>query len=284
MNFEAELDAAIRAATAGMNAMGAERGDLREAGETETKRSVNDIVTAADRASEDAIVDVLGSAFPDDALVGEEGTGEQYTGDGREWVIDPISGTANFAVELPYYAVSIALVVDGLVQVGVVASPPRALDRLWYGTRGMGAFVHHGVDGASDMDDLADIPLTVSNRGSLPGAVVFGRLSERDADVRAIDELTVREILDRDGQFRRPGSVAINLAQVAAGHADGSLMLSIREWDVAAGILLIEAAGGAVRRRPSQTRDGTVEVVASNGLIQADLETIAADAIERTKK
>lgn len=281
MDYEAELDAAIRAATAGMDAMRAERGDLREAGETETKSSVNDMVTAADQASQDAILEILTSGFPDDSVVGEEGTGEQYSGEGREWVVDPIDGTANFAVGLPYYCVSIALVVDGSPQVGVVASPPRALDRLWYGVRGEGAFVQYGVDGVTDGDDLDGTPLAVSDRDELPGSVVFGRLSERDADVRAIDEITVLEILDREGQFRRPGSAAINLAQVAAGHADGYLILSIQEWDIAAGALLVEEAGGTVRRRPSRIEDGSIEIIASNGSIQAELESIAADAIER---
>ncbi|QSG06786.1 inositol monophosphatase family protein [Halapricum desulfuricans] len=280
MDYERELDAAIRAATAGMEAMRAERGDLREAGGTETKTNVNDMVTVADQASQDAILDVLKSAFPDDSVVGEEGTGEHYSGHGREWVVDPIDGTANFAVGLPYYCVSIALVVDGTPQVGVVASPPRALDRLWYGVRGEGAFVHHGVDGVTDADDLDGTPLEVSDQDELAGAVVFGRLSERDADVRAIDEITVREVLDREGQFRRPGSAAINLAQVAAGHADGYLILSIQEWDVAAGLLLVEEAGGTVRRRPSRIEDGSIEVIVSNGHIQADLEAIAAEAIE----
>ncbi|MCU4718462.1 inositol monophosphatase family protein [Halapricum hydrolyticum] len=284
MNYEAELDAAIRAAAVGMEAMGAERGDLRDVGGTETKSSVNDMVTAADRASQDAILEVLKSTFPDDSVVGEEGTGEQYSGDGREWIVDPIDGTANFAVGFPYYCVSIALAVDGLVQVGVVASPPRALDRLWYGVRGAGAFVHHGVDGVDDADDLDGTSLAVSDRDALPGAVVFGRLSERDAGVRAIDEITVRGILDRDGQFRRPGSAAINLAQVAAGHADGYLILSIQEWDVAAGALLVEEAGGTVRRRPSRIEEGSIEIVASNGSIQADLEAVAAEAIEQAEE
>jgi len=282
MNYASELDAAIRAASAGMEAMRAERGDLRTAGETETKSSVNDMVTAADQASQDAILEILTSAFPDDSVVGEEGTGEQYSGEGREWVVDPIDGTANFAVGLPYYCVSIALVVDGSPQVGIVASPPRALDRLWYGVRGEGAFVQYGVDGVTDADDLDGTPLAVSDRTELPGSVVFGRLSERDADVRAIDEITVREILDREGQFRRPGSAAINLAQVAAGHADGYLILSIQEWDIAAGTLLVEEAGGTVRRRPSRIEDGSIEIIASNGSIQAELEAITERALEQT--
>ncbi|QSG09754.1 inositol monophosphatase family protein [Halapricum desulfuricans] len=291
MDYERELDAAIRAASAGMAAIADWRGDgteaggtdLRDAGETETKTSVNDMVTAADQASQDAILEILTSAFPDDSVVGEEGTGEHYSGHGREWVVDPIDGTANFAVGLPYYCVSIALVVDGTPQVGVVASPPRALDRLWYGVRGEGAFVHHGVDDVTDAADLDGTPLAVSDRDELAGAVVFGRLSERDADVRAVDEITVREVLDREGQFRRPGSAAINLAQVAAGHADGYLILSIQEWDVAAGLLLVEEAGGTVRRRPSRIEDSSIEVIVSNGYIQADLEAIAAEAIEQAE-
>ncbi|MEF8825800.1 MAG: inositol monophosphatase family protein [Halapricum sp.] len=281
MDYEVELDAAIRAATAGMAAMGDERGDLRGAGETATKESVNDLVTAADRASQDAILEVLQSTFPDDVVVGEEGTGEQYREVGREWVVDPIDGTANFAVGLPYYCVSIALAVDGVPQVGVIASPPRALDRIWYGVRGEGAFVHDGTEGVADSSDLDGIPLSVSDRDELPGAIVFGRLSERDADVRAIDEVTVRELLDRGSQFRRPGAAAINLAQIAAGHADGYLALSLQEWDVAAGILLVEEAGGTAFRQPFHIKDGAVTVIASNGPLQDDLEAIAAEALDQ---
>lgn len=280
MDYEDELDAAIRAGAAGTEAMADFGGDHRSAEGTATKENVNDLVTAADHASQDAIVAALESAFPDDAIVGEEGTGESVTGTGREWIVDPIDGTANFATGFPYYCVSIALAVDGTPQVGVVVSPPAALDRCWYGVRGEGAFVHDGVAGIGGVDDLDGRALAVTEQDELPGAFVFGRLSERHAGRRRIDWAVTSEILDRDSKFRRVGSAALNLCQVASGHGDGYVVLSLQEWDVAAGTLLVEEAGGTVRKQPARVETDSVEVIASNGDLQNELEGIVDETVE----
>ena len=280
MDYEAELDAAIEAGAAGIEAMADYRGDHRVADGTESKENVNDLVTAADRASQDAILDVLGERFPDDTIVGEEGTGESVTESGREWIVDPIDGTANFATGFPYYCVSIALAVDGTSQVGVVVSPPAALDRLWYGVRGEGVFVHDGVAGIGGVEDLDGLSLSVTEQDELPGAFVFGRLSERHAGRRQIDWDVASEILDRDSKFRRVGSAALNLCQVASGHADGYVVLSLQEGDVAAGPLLVEGAGGTVRKRPARVEDDSNAVVASNGQLQAELEEIVDETVK----
>lgn len=280
MDYQTELDAAIRAGVAGIEAIADYGGDLRIADGTATKENVNDLVTAADRASQDAIVDVLTEAFPDDAVVGEEGTGETLQESGREWIVDPIDGTANFATGFPYYCVSIALAVDGRPQVGVVLSPPTALDRCWYGVRGEGAFVHDGVADVNGVGDLDGNPLSVTEQDGLSGAFLFGRLSERHADRRQIDWDIARTLLDRDSKFRRVGSAALNLCQVAAGHADGYVVLSLQEWDVAAGTLLIEEAGGTVRWQPARVEDDSIEIVASNGALQEELEEIVDETVE----
>lgn len=279
MEYEAELDAAVRAGVAGIGAMADFGGDHRAAAGTATKENVNDLVTAADHASQDAILATLRERFPDDTIVGEEGTGELITESGREWIVDPIDGTANFATGFPYYCVSIALAVDGVPQVGVVVSPPAALDRIWYGVRGEGAFVHENVadvEGAADLDGLS---LSVTSQDELPGAFIFGRLSERHAGRRRIDWTVASTLLDHDSKFRRVGSAALNLCQVAAGHADGYVVLSLQEWDVAAGTLLVEEAGGTVRKQPARVEEDSVEVIASNGDLQATLTGIVDETL-----
>lgn len=278
MDYEAELTVALEAASAGIEAMAPADGDLRTAGSTDSKENVNDLVTRYDRESQAAVVGAIAEAFPDDRLVGEEDEQASTTTDrGREWVVDPIDGTSNFAVGFPYYCVSIALQVDGEAVVGVVASPEAALDRCWYGVRGEGAYV--APQSELDAESPGGRRLSVSGQSGLSGAFVFGRLSERNDERRQIDRRIVEEIMDRGSKFRRTGSAALNLCQVAAGHGDGYVVLSLQPWDVAAALLLIEEAGGAVHRRSARVEDDAIEVVASNGSIQSALVDVVEDEL-----
>ncbi|QGN06607.1 inositol monophosphatase [Halorhabdus sp. CBA1104] len=237
--------------------------DFRAAEATVAKESGNDLVTDVDRNCQAAIVETIRDRFPDDRIVGEEDDQPNATGDGREWIVDPIDGTANFATGFPYYCVSIALHVDGDPTVGVVHSPETALGETFYAVVGEGAY-------CSTTQDLAGEPIHVSDHDTLDGALVQARLSERSAARRARDLAVVVPLLERGVKLRRTASTALNLCQVATGNADGYVVGSSNVWDFAAGELLVDEAGGTVNRRETTPMDA--QVIASNGHIQSALE------------
>jgi len=185
-----------------------------------------DVLTAADGAVERMIVARLSSAFPGDAFLGEEGTG--IAGD-RCWVIDPIDGTANFARGLPDWCVSIALVVGGRVDLGVIFDPGH--DLLYTARRGEGARCNDRPIGVSATTDI---------RRARVDAGYSGRV--------AIDDFTglLRRLLTAGATVTQCGSAALGLARVADGRLDGYVERHLFAWDVLAGLLLVEEAGGRV--------------------------------------
>ncbi|WP_135662896.1 inositol monophosphatase family protein [Halorhabdus rudnickae] len=272
MDFDAELAVARRAARAAGELIDSEAGtEFRAATATDEKSAVNDIVTAVDRECQERIVTAISEQFPDDRIVGEEtGTADRQDA-GREWIVDPIDGTANFATGFPYFCVSIAFRVDGKSHVGVVHSPEAALGRTWYAVAGEGAYCA--------TDDGEGEPIGVSEYGDLAGALVHCRVSERDGARRARDLAVATTLLERGVKLRRTASTALNLCQVASGTADGYVVLSSNEWDYAAGELLVTEAGGTVRRRSAPAMDD--EVVATNGHLQGTLERLVDTATGR---
>lgn len=265
MNGPDELRIAHRAAIEAGSIAGDEDGsDLREASETESKEGANDLVTAIDRACQDRIVEIISNAFPEDTIVGEEND-EEVTGEGREWIVDPIDGTANFSTGFPYYCISIALRVDGVGRVGIVHSPDVALGRTYYAVAGEGAY-------RSDDHTLDGKRLSVSDHDTLEKSIVFIRLSDRSRAWRATDMAIATALVERGSMVRRPGSAALNYCHIAEGRGDGYIILSISDWDVAAGELIVKEAGGAVYDRPIE--GGKRKVIASNGQIQDQLRDI----------
>ncbi|WEL17780.1 Inositol monophosphatase [Halorhabdus sp. SVX81] len=265
MDASEELQVALRAAReAGSIAAEHAGTDFRDSKDTESKSSGNDLVTAVDRECEQRVTDIIAEAFPDDRVVGEENE-IGVTGEGREWIVDPIDGTSNFATGYPYYCVSVALRIDGGGVVGVVHSPDTALGRTWYAAAGEGAY-------RSDDHTLDGEPIAVSEHDTLAGSMVFARLSERSRAWLASDLAVATSLLERESMVRRPGSSALNMCQIADGSADGYVVLSINDWDVAAGEVILREAGGGVRDRALE--DGTRQVIASNGSIQGALETL----------
>ena len=270
MDASEELQVAIRAAReAGSIAAEHAGRDFRTAEDTESKRSGNDLVTAVDRECEQRVTDVIGAAFPADSVVGEENP-TALTGEGREWIVDPIDGTSNFATGYPYYCVSVGLRIAGEGVVGVVHSPDTALGRTWYAAAGEGAYrsEDHTLDGE---------PITVSGHDTLAGSLVFARLSERSRAWLASDLAVASALLERESMVRRPGSSALNMCQIADGSADAYVVLSINDWDVAAGEVILREAGGTVRDRALS--DGSRQVIATNGSIQSDLETLVDSVV-----
>jgi myo-inositol-1(or 4)-monophosphatase len=197
----------------------------------ETK-GAGDYVTEVDRASEHAIRGVLREATPDVPVVGEEAGG---AGGDRWWVVDPLDGTTNFLHGFPAVAVSVALVSEDRPVVGAVHAP--FLDETYLGARGLGARVVRR--------DGAGRPLAVSGRGP-DRAVVGTGFPFRRKDLLPRYLATMEAALARFEDLRRPGAAALDLAWVAAGVFDGFFELALNPWDVAAGGLLIEEAGGVV--------------------------------------
>ncbi len=198
-------------------------------------KSAGDYVTEVDRASEQAIREVLGAGGAAIPVVGEEGGGSPAAAGGRYWVVDPLDGTTNYLHGFPVVGVSVALVQEGRPVVGVVHAP--FLELTYLGARGLGAHARRpGRDPA---------PLAVSDRPA--GRAVVGTgfpFRQKDLVPRY---LSVFELcIERFEDLRRPGAAALDLAWVAAGVFEGFFELGLAPWDVAAGGLLIEEAGGVV--------------------------------------
>jgi len=203
-------------------------------GSIEEKKK-NDFVTIADRESEARIVSAIRSKFPADAFLGEEGGAQAgAAGEGassRTWIIDPLDGTANFIAGLPFWCVSIAAREAGRIVAGVVWDPLR--DELYRAERGGGAWRNGSK-------------LAVTERTGIDGAFVATGFPFRSRGLIDPYLALFRAVFVRARGIRRAGSAALDLALVAAGVYDGFFELHLAPWDVAAGAILIEEAGGAV--------------------------------------
>jgi len=198
-----------------------------------TLKGRHDEVTAMDRAVERFIRSAINQAWPDDAVLGEEdGASAGMAGATRVWIIDPIDGTANYTRSIAHYCVSIGMIEHGVPTLGALHDPSH--DRLYHAERGGGAWMSEGGG--------APRRLQVSPVASLAAATVECGWSLRrpQADYLAL----VRRVLDAGCAFRRAGSGALGLADVAAGRTEGYCELHINSWDCAAGVLLVTEAGG----------------------------------------
>ena len=218
-----------------------------------------DPVTAVDRASEEAILDLIRTHRPDDQILAEEAGGAPSAG--RYWIVDPLDGTVNFVHSIPQVSVSIALYEGDKALVGVVYDPLR--DEMFTATEGGGGAKLNGHS------------ITVSSEATLERSVVatgFPYDHDEHTDELAV---VVREVLRRVNGIRRFGSAALDLAWVAAGRYEGYWELGIAPWDGAAGMLLVREAGGVVTDpygRESNPFMGLV--VSSNGHIHDELRTL----------
>ena len=190
-----------------------------------------DLVTDADKASEEALLAFLRQRHPTHAILAEESGASAGTNHLR-WLVDPLDGTTNYAHRVPHFCVSVAVEGPGGVLAGVVYDP--MLDELFSAARGEGA-------------TLNGRPLRASNVATLHQALLCTGFPY---DVRERPEGPVglfnRFILRAQG-MRRTGSAAMDLAYVAAGRFDGFFEFGLKPWDIAAGSLLVEEAGGVIR-------------------------------------
>ncbi len=192
-------------------------------------KSLNDLVSEVDRAAEDAIIDVLRTAYPDHAILAEESGAagqSEFT-----WIIDPLDGTTNFLHGFPVYAVSIAMSHKGVLTHGVVYDPVR--NDLFTASRGAGAF-------------LNDRRIRVSKRDKLIDCLVATGFPFRMFDHTDAYIAMMRDFMRKTAGIRRPGAAALDLANVAAGRMDGFWGIGLSPWDMSAGVLLVQEAGGLV--------------------------------------
>jgi len=196
---------------------------------TVSSKGLNDFVSEVDRASEQAIIDILRKAYPNHAILAEE-SGE-HAGNDFKWVIDPLDGTTNYLHSFPQFAVSIALKHKGVLEHGVVYDPVR--DEIFTATRGEGAM-------------LNDRRLRISDRKGLQGALLGTGFPYRDFQHMDAYIGMFKTFAQETAGMRRPGSAALDFAYVAAGRLDGFWELGLSEWDFAAGALLVKEAGGTV--------------------------------------
>lgn len=201
----------------------------------DTKSSPVDVVTEADRASEELIRSRLLAARPDDAILGEEG-GSSGGASGVRWIVDPIDGTVNFLYGIPAYAVSLAAEVDGAVVAGVVAD-------ISAGT------TYTAVAGGGARRD--DVPLQVRGPAPVEQRMVLTGFSYEAAQ-REIQAAAVARMLPRVRDIRRFGSCALDLCRVAEGTADAYVEEGVAIWDHAAGALIAAEAGARCELRPGR--------------------------------
>lgn len=238
----------------------------------ESKSTAIDLVTEADLAAERLILDRLRAHFPEDAVLGEE-TGA-HGGGRRCWVFDPLDGTTNFAHRLPIFGVSIALLEGDRVLLGVTCDVTR--QRLYWAVRGEGAWTQ-------GPDEEAPRRLRVSQTTSLQQALLatgfpYDKAVDPDNNLAEFAAFLVRT-----QGVRRAGAATIDMAWVADGRLDGYWEQKLRPWDWAAGVVLVEEAGGRVTDYAGHPwRPASRNIVASNGHLHAAmLEVIAAARRER---
>jgi len=221
------------------------------------------LVTVADRESQQAVTDVIRAAFPDHAVVGEEGT----TGDpGTEhvWYVDPLDGTTNFAHGLPFFCVSVALRSRGRTVAGAVYDPAR--DEMFAASLGGGATVN-------------GLPLRVSGIARLDRALVVAQAQSVDeGEIRAYAAL-VRRLMQAAGGVRSLGSPALTLCAIAAGRLEAYCEYAMDAWDIAAGQLILQEAGGTLTTfsGAAHTTAERADVAASNGRVHPELLAVLKD-------
>jgi myo-inositol-1(or 4)-monophosphatase len=196
---------------------------------TVTTKSRNDFASEVDRQAEQEIIAVIRKAYPNHGILAEESGAHE--GDDYLWIIDPLDGTTNFLHGFPQFSVSVAVQHKGLLTQAVVYDPLR--QELFTASRGAGA-------------QLNNRRVRVTQLASLEGALLgtgfpFKHQEHIDCYLRTFKAFTAMT-----AGIRRPGSAALDLAYVAAGRLDGFWEFGLKKWDMAAGVLLIQEAGGLV--------------------------------------
>lgn len=235
---------------------------LRDAHTIEKKDSVN-LVTEVDRKCERLISEGIQAKFPDHDILGEEGESARKDSSYR-WIVDPLDGTTNYAHQFPFFDVSIALEHEGEIVCGVIYDPIR--DELFAAREGSGAF-------------LNDNKITVSQRELLCDSLLATGFAYVKRDLQKVENVNYfEEFIRRALAVRRPGAAALDLAYVACGRLDGFWEMNLKPWDMAAGKIIIEEAGGKVTSFDGSGFDlyGN-QMLASNSLIHNEMTKVLSE-------
>ncbi|HZV81436.1 MAG TPA: inositol monophosphatase family protein [Geobacteraceae bacterium] len=220
-----------------------------------------DLVTEVDRACEDLLVNGLKGSFPDHDFLAEENTYASHNSR-YKWIIDPLDGTTNFAHGFPWFAVSIALEIDGEIALGIVYH--TMMDEMFTALRGGGAFINGRQ-------------LGVSTRSPLRGSLLASGFPYDSATDRENNFAHFVNFQMGARGIRRAGSASLDLAYVAAGRLDGYWEAKLKPWDVAAGQLLVREAGGMVTGFDGgEYSVYSHRILASNGLIHGEMVEMLA--------
>ncbi len=228
--------------------------------QVEAKNHQNDLVTNIDKAAEVAIIDVIKQHYPDHAIMAEE---SGASGDADFcWVIDPIDGTTNFVHQYQQFSTSIALQYRGETIVGLIRDHTR--DEIFTAIKNEGAF-------------LNETQIHISNHDKLQNALIGTGFPCKRHDLLDWFFKTFRDIFVECSDMRRGGSVAIDLCQLACGRLDGFWEPDLKPWDIAAGILIVQEAGGMAKNfEGGDDCLPTGNIIAgSSGIVEALLQKIS---------
>jgi myo-inositol-1(or 4)-monophosphatase len=224
------------------------------------KTNAQNLVTEYDNAAETAIINYIHGRFPKHSFLAEESGASQYEGAEVQWIIDPLDGTMNFVRHIPFFAVSIAARLHNTIEIGVIYQPMT--NELFVAQRGFGAY-------------LNGTPIHVSKVKAIHNAIGATGFPYEEAETRHRHIAQFSRILDIGNPLRITGSAALNMAYVAAGRFDLYWGANLQPWDVAAGKLLIEEAGGRITHYDGSLYDMFVQpsIVATNALLHDELLT-----------
>ena len=194
------------------------------------RKGKSDFVTQVDRGAESEIVKIIRKHYPEHAILGEEGGASGRDGEVR-WIIDPLDGTTNFLHTLPHFAVSIGVEVRGRLEHGVIYAP--CTQDLYVASRNEGA-------------TLNNKRIRVSKAKEMEDALIGTGFPIRNPETLDTYLPMMRRVAENSAGLRRAGSSALDLAYVAAGRLDGFFELNLKPWDIAAGIVIVQEAGGGV--------------------------------------
>ena len=259
----ANLNGALDFAVTTAREAGALLREFYRTGVTVKYKSEIDLVTEADHASEELILSCIRAAYPDCAILSEE-SGASANKSSAVWIVDPLDGTTNFAHGLPIFSVTLALVVNGVIEVGVTYDP--IYNELYTAQRGQGAYLNG--------EGLHVSAVSALDKALLVTGFPYDRRTNPNNNIRQFTDFSLRA----QGVLRL-GSAALDLGAVAAGRLDGYWEWGINPWDIAAGMLLVAEAGGQVTMPDGLPLDLYArKIVASNGLIQNEMIELLADS------
>ncbi|MBO3458764.1 inositol monophosphatase [Aetokthonos hydrillicola Thurmond2011] len=249
------LEIATEAALAGGQVLQEYLGKLEDA--IIEKQRPGDLVTAADKASEVVILEILRRHFPEHSILAEESGKLGNQENEYLWAIDPLDGTTNYAHQYPFFAVSIGLLINGVPQVGVIYDPFH--NELFRAAQDLGATLNRRPIKVSQTSELS--------KSLLVSGFAYDRRETSDNNYAEFCHLT-----HLTQGVRRSGSASLDLAHVACGRLDGYWERGLSPWDITAGVILLQEAGGKVSaydNTPLKIESG--RILATNGYIHNSL-------------